>query len=233
MMAHGVVRAGHREESPSRLVIQPTSAGETRQIRAVFFMDQAAEHVTRLAIAAGGGDRQAAEDLLPLVYSELRRLAEAWMDRTPPGQTLQPTALVHEAFLRLMGREAHGWENRGHFFFAAGRAMRDILVERARSKARLKRGGDRKRLDFGKLEVAVDAPSDELLALNEALDRLEAEYPWEHRIVVLRFFAGLSNEETARAVGAPLRTIERDWRFARAWLQRALDGATSQEKHPP
>ena len=186
-------------------------------------METPGNQVTQLLKAAGDGDRQAAADLLPLVYAELRRLAQAWMARTPPGQTLQPTALVHEAFLRLVGRTDEGWSNRGHFFFAAGRAMRDILVENARGKARLKRGGGRRRVDFDNLVAALDAPVEDLLALDEAMQRLESEYPWEHRIVTLRFFAGLTNEETAQALDTPLRTIERDWRFARAWLHRALD----------
>jgi RNA polymerase sigma factor (TIGR02999 family) len=148
------------------------------------------------------------------------------MAKTPRGQTLQPTALVHEAFLRLVGREDPGapeWQNRGHFFFAAGRAMRDILVERAREKGRLKRGGGRRRVDLENLAVAAEAPGEDLLALDEALKQLEAEYPWESRIVTLRFFAGLTIEETAYALATPLRTIERDWRFARAWLHRALN----------
>lgn len=193
-----------------------------------FSMDSGSINVTRLMQAVGAGDRQAAADLLPLVYAELRRLAEAWMRKTPPGQTLQPTALVHEAFLRLVGRDSPGWEDRGHFFFAAGRAMRDILVERARERARKKRGGDRRRVDLDNLALAVDAPSEELLALDEVLKRFESEHPWEHRIVMLRFFAGLTADETARALAAPLRTVERDWRFARAWLQTALQaGAES------
>lgn len=191
-------------------------------------MQSAAENVTRLLNAAGDGDRQAAADLLPVVYAELRRLAQAWMAKTPPGQTLQPTALVHEAFLRLVGREEQSWEGRGHFFFAAGRAMRDILVERARERGRLKRGGGRRRVDLDNLAVAADAPGDDLLALDEALKRFEADYPWEHRVVMLRFFAGLSNEETAHALATPLRTIERDWRFARSWLHRTLDADDTQ-----
>ena len=185
-------------------------------------MEAPSHQVTQLLKAAGGGDRHATEDLLPIVYAELRRLAEACLARTPPGQTLQPTALVHEAFLRLVERDAQGWSHRGHFFFAAGRAMRDILVERARSRASDKRGGDRRRVELDNLSVAIESPSEDLLALDEALRRLESEYPWEHRIVMLRFFAGLSSEETAQAMNAPLRTIERDWRFARAWLNRAL-----------
>ncbi len=186
-------------------------------------MHSSSDKVTRLLQIAGEGNTQAAEDLSRMVYDELRVMANAWMLQTPPGQTLQATALVHEVFLRLVGRDQHDWENRGHFFFAASRAMRDILVENARAKGRIKRGGDRRRVDLENLSVAVDAPGDELLALDETLKRMESEYPWEHRIVMLRFFAGMTNEETARAMGAPLRTIERDWRFARAWLHEALE----------
>ncbi len=186
-------------------------------------MDPAPENVTRLLKTAAEGDHQATADLLRVVYGELRNLAKAWMARTPPGQTLQPTALVHEAFVRLVGPDKQAWENRRHFFFAASRAMRDILVERARAKARLKRGGGRRRVDLDNLVLAIDAPRDDLLALDEALKRFETEHPWEHRIVMLRFFAGMTNEETASAIAAPLRTVERDWRFARAWLRQALN----------
>jgi len=186
-------------------------------------MEPAPEKVTRLLLAAGEGDHQASAELLRIVYDELRNLAKAWLARTPPGQTLQPTALVHEAFVRLVGRDQPAWENRGHFFFAASRAMRDILIERARAKARLKRGGGRRRVDLDNLAVAIEAPGDDLLALDEALERFETEYPWEHRIVMLRFFAGMTHEETASAIAVPLRTVERDWRFARAWLHHALN----------
>ncbi|MBI4718826.1 MAG: RNA polymerase subunit sigma [Planctomycetes bacterium] len=185
-------------------------------------MDGAPDNLTHLLQAARGGDRQAEADVLRAVYAELRQIAESWMSRTPPGQTLQPTALVHEAFVRLVGRDNAGWENRAHFFFTAGRAMRDILVERARARGALKRGGGRRRVDLDQLIVATEAPDAELLALDEALTRFESRYPWEHRIVMLRFFAGLTHEETAQAMAAPLRTIERDWRFARAWLRDAL-----------
>jgi len=185
-------------------------------------MAQAPENITRLLQAAGGGDIQAEEELLRAVYGELRQMAQSCMARTPPGQTLQPTALVHEAFLRMVGPEKDGWENRAHFFFAASRAMRDILVDRARAKAALKRGGGRHRVELDKLVVAADAPDQDLLALDDVLRRFESRYPREHRIVMLRFFAGLTNEEMARAMGVPLRTIERDWRFARAWLRDAL-----------
>lgn len=195
-------------------------------------MPPSPEDVTELLKIAGEGDSQAARDLLHIVYDELRTLARSWMANSPPGQTLQPTALVHEAFMRLVGRDQKGWENRGHFFFAASRAMRDILVENARAKGRIKRGGDRLRLDLDHLSVAVDAPGDDLLLLDEALKKMERKYPWEHRIVMLRFFAGMTNEETARAIDAPLRTVERDWRFARAWLHGELnaDGPATTEQ---
>ena len=185
-------------------------------------MEYTPDNLTRLLRAAGEGDRQAEADVLRAVYAELRQMAEAWMARTPPGQTLQPTALVHEAFVRMIGRDEDGWENRAHFFFVASRAMRDILVEQARAKAALKRGGGRRRVDLDNLVIATDAPDQDLLALDDVLRRFESRYPWEHRIVMLRFFAGLTNEEAARAMDAPLRTIERDWRFARAWLRDAL-----------
>ena len=196
-------------------------------------MSPTPDNVTELLRIAGEGDSQAAKDLLRVVYDELRTMAQSWMANTPPGQTLQPTALVHEAFLRLVGKDQKGWENRGHFFFAASRAMRDILVENARAKGRIKRGGNRRRVDLDNLSVAVDAPGDDLLVLDDALKRMESEYPWEHRIVMLRFFAGMTNEETAQAIDAPLRTIERDWRFARAWLHGVLNGANAEDGANP
>lgn len=195
-------------------------------------MAQSPENITRLLQAAGGGDIQAGDELLRAVYAELRQMAQSWMARTPPGQTLQPTALVHEAYLKMVGPENDGWENRAHFFFAASRAMRDILVDRARAKAALKRGGDRRRVDLEKLVVATDAPDEDLLALDDALRDFESLFPWEHRIVMLRFFAGLTNEETANALAVPLRTLERNLRFARAWLRDALtqENADSQSE---
>lgn len=183
--------------------------------------------ITRMLHAAATGDHQAATDLLPVVYGELRALAAAYMDKTPVGQTLQPTALVHEAYLRLVGKGQHDWQDRGHFFFAAARAMRDILVEQARQKASLKRGGDRRRIDADKLVIAFDSPPDELLALNGALEVLERDDSRKHRLVMLRFFAGLTTEEAAEVIGISVRTAERDWRFVKAWLhkQLAADGS--------
>ncbi len=182
--------------------------------------------VTVLLRAIRQGQAQAASDLLPLIYDELRRLADCWMAKTPPGQTLQATALVHEAYLRLVGGEDPGWENRGHFFFAAARAMRQILVERARHKLAARRGGGRKRLALDQLALTFDAAPEEILALEEALARLEQEDPWKHRIVLLRFYAGLTNEEVARALDCSGPTIEREWRYIRLWLYRQLSADT-------
>ncbi|HWL95104.1 MAG TPA: ECF-type sigma factor [Phycisphaerae bacterium] len=181
-----------------------------------------ATQVTLILQAAGRGEFDAAQRLLPVVYDELHRLASAKMSKTPPGQTLQPTALVHEAYLRLVGREAPAWENRRHFFFAAARAMRDILVEQARRKASLKRGGDRQRVSPDHLIAPIDAPADDMLALDEALKRLEAYDATKHQIVMLRFFAGLTAEEAAEAMNVSLSTINREWRYIRARLHREL-----------
>ncbi len=183
--------------------------------------------VTRLLRAAAAGDAGATGQLVPLVYRELRRMAAAEMARAAPDGTLQPTALVHEAYLKLVGKGEEAWESRRHFFFAAARAMHDILVEEARRKAALKRGGGGRRLDLDRLSVAQEAPADDLLALDEALQRLAREDPRKAQLVQLRFFAGLSAEETAAVMGTPLRTLEREWRYARARLHRDLGGQRS------
>jgi RNA polymerase sigma factor (TIGR02999 family) len=176
--------------------------------------------VTRLLRAAESGDTRAAADLLPLMYSELRSLARSLMANVPPGNTLDPTALVHEAYLRLVRKGDGGWNSRGHFFGAAAKAMRQILVDQARRKAAVKRGGDLKRVD-GDVELAIAAPSNDVLALDRALSRLEHEDPRAALVVSLRFFAGLTAEETATAMDVSLSTVEREWRFARAllWMQ--------------
>jgi RNA polymerase sigma factor (TIGR02999 family) len=178
--------------------------------------------VTRILKAASHGDTQAAADLLPVVYAELRRLARAQMARTPPGNTLQPTALVHEAYLRLVGREEPSWTSRGHFFGAAAQAMRQILVEQARRKRSRKHGGGRKRVDVDDAEPVFETPAEDLLALDEALVRLEQADPRHGQIVMLRYFAGLSEEETAAALGISVRTVEREWRFIRTFLYSQL-----------
>lgn len=177
--------------------------------------------VTRILERVQQGDNQAAEELLPLVYDELRRLAAGTMARERPGQTLQPTALVHEAWLRLGGDAQPTWENRAHFFGAAAEAMRRILIERARLKGRIRHGGGQVRLTMEELEnldVGADAPGDALLALDDTLRDLEKEEPEAARVVSLRFFAGLGMAEIAAAQGVTERTVKRTWAFARAWL---------------
>jgi RNA polymerase sigma factor (TIGR02999 family) len=178
--------------------------------------------VTHVLDAAAAGDRKAAADLLPLVYDELRKLAAARMAGEAPEHTLQPTALIHEAFLRLVGRgDDHRWDGRGHFFAAAAEAMRRILVESARRKRRLKRGGGRRRLDLDQVAV-VSAPGDDLLDLDEALGRLVEEEPAKAELVKLRFYAGLSVEEAAACLGISRATADRHWAYARAWLYDRL-----------
>jgi RNA polymerase sigma factor (TIGR02999 family) len=168
--------------------------------------------------AAARGEKQAAADLLPLVYAELRALARRRMVRLAPGQTLQPTALVNEAYLRVVGDSDPGWDGRGHFFAAAARAMRHILVEQVRRKASLKRGGDRKRIEFDDSSLPIAPPADDLLAIDEALKRLETDDPRKARIVDLRYFAGFTAEETAAALGLSVGTVKRDWQYVRRWL---------------
>jgi RNA polymerase sigma factor (TIGR02999 family) len=182
------------------------------------------ETITALLNGAGAGNPQAAVDLLPLVYAELRALAARKMRQEPDGQTLQATALVHEAYLRLVG-DAGGreWDGRWHFFAAAAEAMRRILVDNARSRRRLKRGGGAHRLSLEAVNLAVDESSPDLLALNEALLDLERKHPDKAQIVKLRYFAGLTTEEAARAMGVSPRTAGRAWSYARAWLYARIN----------
>lgn len=179
-------------------------------------------NITQLLQVAASGNSQAAADLLPLVYDELRKLAKARLSKTPPGQTLQPTALVHEAYLKLIGSTDPGWDGRGHFFAAAAQAMRDILVDQARRKASVKHGGDRKRASDSDAIPHIQPPAEDLLALDEALTKLESEDPRKAQIVMLRYFAGLTPEETAEALGVNVRTVQRDWRFIVARLHKEL-----------
>ncbi|MBX9627601.1 MAG: RNA polymerase subunit sigma [Gemmataceae bacterium] len=179
--------------------------------------------VTRLLDAAAAGDPAAAADLLPLVYDELRRLAAARMAAERPGHTLQATALVHEAYLRLVGAgPPRDWNGRGHFFAAAAEAMRRILVENARRRNGPEHGGGWHRITLDEAVPGAAGPDDRVLDLDEALARLRAADPVAARVVELRFFAGLTVPEAAAALGLPLRTAERNWTFARAWLHRAL-----------
>jgi RNA polymerase sigma factor (TIGR02999 family) len=178
--------------------------------------------VTQVLRAAQAGDAEAAARLLPMVYAELRRLAHARMAHLSPNQTLQPTALVHEAYLRLVGKAGLRLEGRRQFFFAAARAMRDILVEHARAKSGPKRGGRRRRIELDEAVAIIEPPSDEVLALHEALNELEKEDPLKAQIINLRYFAGMSIKETADVLGLSERTIHRHWRFIKAWLKTRL-----------
>ena len=181
--------------------------------------------VTRILSAIEQGDPSAAEQLLPLVYDELRGLAAKKLAQEKPGQTLQPTALVHEAYLRLVDvTQAQHFNSKGHFFAAAAEAMRRILVEESRKRGRLKRGGGRQRLDLDALRLSVPEAADELLALDEALAELALKHPEKAELVKLRFFAGLTIAEAAQALGGSTSTAERHWTYARAWLYRRIVG---------
>jgi RNA polymerase sigma factor (TIGR02999 family) len=179
--------------------------------------------VTQILSQIEHGHPAAVEQLLPLVYEELRRIAALKLAHEKPGQTLGATALVHEAYLRLVDTDrVQHWNSRGHFFVAAAESMRRILVEAARRKQQIGRGGDRQRVPFDGLELAADAPSDEILALDESLRRLEEHDPLAARLVNLRYFAGMTMPQAAAALGIPLRTAERNWTYARTWLHRDL-----------
>lgn len=173
---------------------------------------------------AQNSDACVAEELLPLVYAELRRLAAGMMSRQPPGSTLQPTALVHEAYLRLQGSGRAEWANRRHFFAAAAQAMRHILIERARRKSRSRHGGDREAVGLDEIEIAAPAGDERLLQINAALDELAAVAPDKAEVVKLRFFVGLDEHETAAVLGLSSRTVERYWSYAKAWLFERVQG---------
>jgi RNA polymerase sigma factor (TIGR02999 family) len=182
-------------------------------------------NVTHILSAVEQGDPQAAEQLLPLVYDELRKLAAQKLGQEKPGQTLQATALVHEAYLRLVDTEkVQRWESRGHFFAAAAEAMRRILVENARRKSSAKAGGGRNRVDLAEVEPAIEGPQVDLLELDDALERLAAKDQRKARLVNLRFFAGLTNEQAAEALGISNSTADNDWAYAKSWLRLAMLG---------
>jgi RNA polymerase sigma factor (TIGR02999 family) len=185
-------------------------------------MGQSTTPLTALLHAAEQGDPSAAAEILPLVYGELRRLAQAYLAKAPPGNTFQATALVHEAYVRMVGNEDPGWQGRRHFFGAAARAMRNILVDQARRKAAHKHGGGQKRIDIDAADLPLEGPSEDILALHEALAKLEQVDPRKAEIVMLHHFAGLTLEETAEAMGVSLSTAEREWRFTRSLLYAEL-----------
>lgn len=174
--------------------------------------------ITRILTAIDEGDTRAVDRLLPAVYQELRQLAARKLAREKPGQTLQPTALVHEAYLRLVGAEGQSWKGRTHFFGAAAEAMRRILIENARRKGRVRHGGDRKRIDLDEVQMDVEDPSTDILALDEALAKFEATDKGKADLVKLRYFAGLTVEQAAEVLGISERTAKRYWAYARAWL---------------
>jgi RNA polymerase sigma factor (TIGR02999 family) len=181
------------------------------------------QQVTRILGALTAGRAEAAQELLPLVYEDLRQLAAARMARLAPGQTLQATALVHEAYLRLVGSEDPGWQGRAHFFGAAARAMRDVVANQLQAKGSLKRGGHFQRVATNTMaELSCDGPSMDVLAVEEALGEFERDYPRKAEVVTLTFYGGLNTEEIAEVLDLSSRTVERDWRFAKAWLNGRL-----------
>jgi RNA polymerase sigma factor (TIGR02999 family) len=183
--------------------------------------------ITRILSAIESGDRQSADVLLPIVYDELRKLAAAKLAHEKPGQTLQATALVHEAYMRLLGpaggQRPH-WDGRNHFFAAAAEAMRRILVENARHKQSQRAGGQRRRVELSDIEVDLPQPSVDVLALSEAIDKLEAKHPRKAALVKLRYFVGLTNQEAAVALAISSATADNDWAYAKSWLKLQLSG---------
>lgn len=178
--------------------------------------------ITLVLDAISQGDGHAAAELLPLVYGELRRLAAARMAQESAGHTLQPTALVHEAWLRLVNDKSHNWQNRWHFFAAVTEVMRRILIDNARRKSRLKHGGGQQRLNIEDVEQAAATPDDQLLLVNEALEQMEKENPEYARVVALKFFSGLTNGEVAETLGVSESTVERHWFYAKRWLFKKI-----------
>jgi len=197
------------------------AAGPTQGVR--FAIIDAMNDVTKILTAIETGNRQAAEQLLPVVYHELRKMAAAKLTHEKRGQTLQATALVHEAYLRLVGDADPGWDGRGHFFSAAAEAMRRILIENARRKQASKRGGDKNRIELSTAHLAILPNVDDVLILNDTLEKLAQAHEQVAELVRLRLFAGLSNEAAASILGVSARTARRDWSFARAWFVRELE----------
>ena len=182
--------------------------------------------ITVILRAVERGENQAAEDLLPLIYNELRNLAAARMVRESAGHTLQPTALVHEAWLRLVGDGDHSWKDRSYFFAAAAEAMRRILVEHARRKARFKHGGGQQRLNIEDVEIGQSEPDEKILLVNDALEQLERTQPERARVVVLKYFGGMTNAEVAEIMSISQRSVDRHWECAKVWLFQKLQSLT-------
>ncbi|MHC4416803.1 MAG: ECF-type sigma factor [Planctomycetota bacterium] len=184
--------------------------------------EQGDSRVTQLLAAIGEGDPAATDELLPLVYTELRALAHKRMAAEPPGHTLEATALVHEAYLRLLGEGGTSWNSRGHFYGAAAEAMRRILVERARKRGRIKHGGGRRRVPLTRVDVPIDEESVDLLGLDEALEELKDRDRRMYDVAMLRQFCGLTSEQTAKALGVSVRTVKREWSYAQVWLYERI-----------
>jgi RNA polymerase sigma factor (TIGR02999 family) len=180
------------------------------------------QQISQLLVAWSKGDQAAGDQLLPLVYGELKRMARRYMAGQPPGHTLQTTALIHEAYMKVAGHEDKHWSNRAHFFGVAAQAMRHILVDYARARNAVKRGGEARAVSLDKAALVTDDQAGELVALDDALNRLAEIAPRQGRVVELRYFGGMSVEETAEALKVSPETVTRDWRMARAWLLREL-----------
>jgi RNA polymerase sigma factor (TIGR02999 family) len=189
---------------------------------------QGAQNITELLVSYGRGDKEALDQLMPIVYDELRRQAARYLRRERPGNTLQTTALIHEAYVRLVDQRNVQWQNRAHFFGIAAQLMRRILVDHARAKKRVKRGGSDVRVSLGDATVAVKGQDLDVVALDEALQRLAQIDEQQSRVVELRFFSGLTVEETAEVMHISTATVKRDWSMAKAWLHRELSGDTDQ-----
>jgi len=206
-----------------RTPIKFMKTGEPKASRNDEMKRAGTDEITSILNALENGETSAAADLLPLVYEELRQLAARKLSREQPGQTLQPTALVHEAWLRLAGKEDSHWQGRRHFFGAAAEAMRRILVDNARRKKAVRHGGGLRRTELNEERISLQEPEDEVLAVDEVLDALAVHDARKAGLVKLRYFAGLSVEEAAAALGISEATAKRDWAYARAWLRREID----------
>ena len=216
-----------RNDSRLALPVERGKNGCARRVDAVCSAEPQTDvmkDATVMLAAIEGGDRQAAEQLLVLVYDELRRLAASRLANEAPGQTLQPTALVHEAWLRLVGDQNPSFKDRTHFFRASAEAMRRILIDRARRKKTQRHGGGYQRIDFEEFDLAAPSADDQLLAMNEALDKLALEHPVQAELVKLRYFAGLTNEEVSGVLGISVSTAKNYWTFSRAWLLNEMEG---------